>query len=617
MANKKNTSAEQSTQGNENILNIIAPSGLEFGKNRLYVGENFAVAFVISRYPSNVDYRWLKNLSNLEGSVTQISFETGESDSLIASYDARIKTLAGDRATAKKRSEQIDYENQIKDLEAMIREIREEPFGYMSITILVQDTSERLLEERIRRVKAKVAAAGATLRVLAFRQEQGYRSIAPYGLQEQEVENLGRRNVPLSTYLGGFPMSATGLTDPNGYYLGKTITDQRLIWLDTWVRGGDRVNGNWWIQGLSGVGKSSVIKLILLMEWATGTKIIIIDPEREFVNMAKQIGGKVVDCIGGRNGRINPLQIRESPALSEIENEEDNDGLYLDNGKGMNDMALHIQTLRAFFRLYIPEITEVQMAYLEEALIGTYNKFGITWETDIQKLNNEDFPTIKDLGTFIKDAAKDESLTKKAREAYEDLAKWLESAVRGADQFVWNGPTTLEADSDFIVLDTSGLMNSDENVKMAQYMNLCTWQWQQVARNRKERLLVGIDEGHMVIDPDIPYVIKYISRMSKRVRKYEAGLLFIAHSPSDVLDPSVRRFGEPIVDNSCYKLLMGCDGKNLQDTKELFNLTDAEEAILAGKQRGQAIFCVGSNRMGINIDIKEEYIEIMGKGGGR
>ena len=66
-----------------------------------------------------------------------------------------------------------------------------------------------------------------------------------------------------------------------------------------------------------------------------------------------------------------------------------------------------------------------------------------------------------------------------------------------------------------------------------------------------------------------------------------------------------------------YKFIMGCDGKNLEETKKLFNLSEKEENILAAKNRGQGILYAGSVRIDAQIDIREEFMEMFGKAGGR
>lgn len=91
-------------------------------------------------------------------------------------------------------------------------------------------------------------------------------------------------------------------------------------------------------------------------------------------------------------------------------------------------------------------------------------------------------------------------------------------------------------------MDTSKLLEVDENVKNAQFMNLTSWCWQQISHDRTEKTLLGVDEGYLFVDPDNIDMMKFLRNISKRARKYEAGLMFITHSVVDVLDPSRKAF---------------------------------------------------------------------------
>lgn len=62
---------------------------------------------------------------------------------------------------------------------------------------------------------------------------------------------------------------------------------------------------------------------------------------------------------------------------------------------------------------------------------------------------------------------------------------------------------------------------------------------------------------------------------------------------------------------------MGCDGKNLEETKKLFNLTEKEETILAAKNRGEGILFVGSVRLNLKVEIREKFLSMFGSAGGR
>lgn len=599
---------------NKNILNIITPSGIDFGKSQVFMGENIGKIYAVGRYPSGVDYGWLAPFCNLSGTGTTIEFVSTEKANLISSYNARIRALKSNRDTVRDESERQNIEKAIEDITKMLHDINinDMPVGYLNMMIFPQAQTQERLENRIKKINARVAGQGASLRILSFKQKQAFGCVAPYGIPNPVVSNIGNRNMTIATFMGGFPMAASGIRDNRGFYFGKTV-DGRLVIMDIWLREGDRTNTNWFISGNPGVGKSSAVKDILLANWALGSRVYILDPEREYVDMAQNMGGEVIDCMGGRNGRINPLQIKPSP----YEDDGEGDDLYADEGHGMGDMALHIQNLRTFFRLYKPELTDMQVSILERELVELYAAFDITWDTDISCISNEQFPLLGDLYAQMKKKAGAESLSEKQRTKYEDICSILYSMGEGADQFIWNSYTTMSPQGSFVVLDTSKLLEGDEGVKNAQSYNLLTWLWQQASINREEKVLAVVDEGYTLVDPDMPYAIKFLRNFSKRDRKYEAGLMFITHSAVDVLDPAVKRFGQAIIDNATYKLIMGCDGKNLKETTELFDLTEREERLLLGRQRGRGILFAGSTRVEVRIDISDSFLKLFGKGGGR
>ena len=380
------------------------------------------------------------------------------------------------------------------------------------------------------------------------------------------------------------------------------------IW-DTWERGNDRTNSSFVIMGVAGIGKSTVVKHIMLSEYMKGTKILCIDPESEYKDMCRNLNGSWLNAGGGKNGRSNLLQIRPAPR----DDDDETDKLYTDEGNGMSDMALHMKTLEIEFSLYLPSLTDMQKAILKQTIIELYNQFGIFWETDIRQLKATDFPILSDLHALLEKKAE----ANKENPVYRDLAMLLYDAAAGSDSFLWNGHTTLEANSRFICLDTHDLQNASDNVKRTQYLNLLSWCWEEMSRDRNERCLLVCDEAYLMIDPQVPQSLVFLRNVEKRARKYEAGLAIISHSVVDFLAPEVKMYGQALLDIPCYKILMGCDGKNLQETKDLYNLTDAEQELLESKRRGHALFIIGSKRLHVNFEIPAYKFSYMGKAGGR
>jgi hypothetical protein len=316
----------------------------------------------------------------------------------------------------------------------------------------------------------------------------------------------------------------------------------------------------------------------------------------------------------GEDIRKEKVTPNGSPAPSDEDNETNR--LYLDDGNGMGDMVLHIKNLEIFFNLYIPSLTEMQKAVLKDCLIELYNKFNIYWDTDISKLSNIDFPVFSDLYKLVIGKADIKKSAKKESETniYADLACLLKDIAEGSDSFLWNGHSTLQTNTNCICLDTHDLQNTSDNVKRTQYFNILTWCWEQMSRNRTERVLLIADEAYLMIDPNVPQSLVFLRNVAKRARKYEAGIAIISHSVVDFLDPQIKIYGQALLDIPCFKILMGCDGKNLQETKELYNLTEAEEELLAGKKRGNALMMIGSKRLHIIFEIPEYKFKFMGKG---
>lgn len=615
-----------STTVNKHLLNIITPSGIDYDNVSVSLGEQFGKIYCISKYPTTdeIPYGWLANLCNLEGTSTVVEYRYTDPANIINVYNKRIKDLRAEREIAKEESDRQRIEKTIDDLRKMIKRITvaNEPIGYVNIMLFPQDIDPKNLAARIKRVSSVIQVAGCNLRILKYKQLQALKCVSPYGIPDRLVSNMGDRNMPISTFIGGFPMANYGIRDKGGYYIGKA-RNNKLILLNMWLRGQDRVNCNWYIQGPPGSGKSTFIKLLLILEYAFGTKIMTFDPEQEYVDLAghPDINGNIIQGAGGNTGRINPLQVRSVPKVTEEDlnpGESLEDYFTYDEEDGTSDLAYHIQNLRVFFKMYFgnENFSAGIKTALEKCLIKTYEKKGITWDTDFSSLVPDDYPTISDLYTTVKEEgnAAEPGYRKDQFDRLEDL---LYPAAEGADKFLWNGPTNINADSGFNDIDCSQLLELDDNVRRAQFFNLTTYAWHFMSQNRSEKVLFAVDEGYLYIDPEYPDLMKFFRNISKRDRKYEGGLIFITHSLVDILDPSVKRYSQAIIDNSCYKLLMGCDGKNMQETKALFNLSEKEVDILLARKRGQGILFAGAVRMDARIDVDDRLLAMMGKAGGR
>jgi type IV secretory pathway VirB4 component len=603
---------KESVPINNALLNVITPmGGLEFGRNKIHIGENIAKVYAITKYPQSIEAGWLSKISNIPRAVSCQIFEPCDNGALIEHLSRSVTRYRGIAESSRDALVRQRAEKSAEDAERLMRQIDQngETVGYMSNFVMPVAKDEAGLEKICRGIESAVAALRCRARVLANLQKEAYMAVSPYHIMDDRVRLITRRNVPLSTFMGGMPFASSGFSDRDGYYFAKDAQGG-LVVIDPWLRGGDRTNTNFVILGVAGVGKSTAAKSIILSEYMSGTKIICIDPEREMKDMCRRLGGDFINCGGGSGGLINPLEPRPAPVDDEGEGGE---RLYGDEGAGMGAVALHFKTFEVFMKLYMPDLTEIQKAILKQALERLYAEFGIVWDTDVSAMKPADFPTFSDLHALLKkrlESADDkrnlEYLTVIARELAEE-----------SDSFLWNGHTSVNPKSRFICLDTFDLQNTSDTVKKTQYYNILTWAWERMSRDRDEKVLLVCDEAYLLVDPNVPQSLIFLRNVAKRARKYEAGLMIVSHSAVDFLDPAVKMYGQALMDIPAYKILMGCDGKNLSETAELYSLTETEQEHLFNKKRGYALFFAGAKRMLIRFDIADYKLRYMGRGGGR
>lgn len=164
MWKKKNAKESKKIQAeqevNQNILNIITPSGIDFDRSHLNISENVGTVLCIAKYPTEADYGWLTPICNLEGTSTMVEFRYTAPDRLQNQLNKRISELKTNFETAKQESEKQSILSAIENLRELINKIvvRGEPVGYVNIMIYVTAENFAELRSRIKRVQS--AACG-------------------------------------------------------------------------------------------------------------------------------------------------------------------------------------------------------------------------------------------------------------------------------------------------------------------------------------------------------------------------------------------------------------------------------------------------------------------------
>ena len=366
------------------------------------------------------------------------------------------------------------------------------------------------------------------------------------------------------------------------------------------------------LAGMSGSGKSTLIKKLIRGNWCRGSKVIVIDPEREYKDLCENINGTWIDCGTGSHGIINPLEVRKGADDSEDEKKTIN-----------NDLSRHFQTFRTFIKYYLQDLTAYELTKIEEILIEVYKDKNIDFDTDLSKLSSEDYPIMQDLYDKVVDTLKQAKANKEARNVIESLEKissMLKKSTIGADARIFNGHSSINVDnsSDFIVLDIHSLVDSDETILRTQFFNILSWCWNEISRDRNEQVILVCDEAHLLIDPNNKDGIDFLKRTAKRIRKYNGSLWIISQNLIDFTSQGIERFGQVIIDNSSYILVMAQGQKEIEAVQKMMNLSESEIQFLTTASRGQGLFVISQDtRLPIQIHLREEEKDLFGNAGGR
>jgi len=617
---KKNRKVQRQSTDNA-LLNMVTPMGLSFKRRKFIIGDCYSRIYAVTKYPPSTKYGWFSGIANMRSTIVSQTFIPMDNGKLIEGIARNIMT---NRSIAQSTSDPLEQQNAEQGIEEGQNLLRQidllgESVGYMVNLIMPIGRNPRELEKISDSILSKSASINCRIETMNDMQKQGFKTVSPHHLCEPKIFKVAKRIVPTPTFVGGLSFSRTGYSDGKGSWMAND-TLGGLVLLDIWKKQGERTNSNFVILGSSGRGKSTALKNILISEYLIGTKIFIIDPEREFQNFTKNLDGDWINCGGNRkqhdqreqqqeinlsllknDGMINPLNL-----IANLSNDED------DEDSGIGDLAKHMKKLEVFLSLALKGITDIQLALLKETAIELYADFNIDWNTDARTLSAKDYPIMSDLYNKLKEKEKG----RKHKQEYETLIALLMDIAVGSDSFSWNGITTIQANKQVVCLDTHELQDASDRVKKAQYFNVLNWAWEQMSKNRKEKVLLVADEAYLMIDPKIPQSLIFLRNVAKRARKYQAGIMIVSHSVTDFLHESIKNYAQPLLDIPSYKLMFGCEGKDLQELGELYNFTDTERELVATYGKGQALFQIGNNRIPVKIDIPQYRFDVIGEGGG-
>ena len=570
------------------LLDWIAPEKVSFGLNKVNIdGRNYSF-FELSEYPLAVPNAWGRAFFGVPGTKVCVKYKPVEQAVSEKRLDKSIMDVRIQASEASgKASTQLEIQTHLQTLTELLQYIKQGSEVLLDTNIYMM-----VEQEQKKAFRTQVMRSGFRVYDLFAKQKEGFTNC---NVSRRMTLKRFERGINSSSFAGIFPFVSDAIQDPKGFYVGM---NSEPVFLDFFQRDKERINSNMVIMGKSGCGKSFCTKSLLANLAADNSKIFILDPEKEYDILTKNMYGKVIDVGSAREGRINPLQVNAS------QDDEDN------GGSGNVSLAMHMQFLETFFGLILEGITMDGMELLTQALKELYAKFGINNTTQIETLKPEQFPIMQDLYNYIcelyENATDDYN-----RNNYKILKIYLNKfAEGGRNAVLWNGPSTITSVENFISFNFQSLLaNNAGSVANAQMLLIMRWLNNEVINNKdynaryktKRKVIVVIDEAHVFIDPKQTIALDFMQQMAKRIRKYDGSQIVITQNIKDFTgSPEIARKSTAIINACQYSMIFSLAPQDINDLVVLYEkagkINEKEQDTIVTNPRGRAFFMT-------NIDI--------------
>ena len=570
---------------------FFAPDKLDFTHGRYICVDGQYQSYLLIPsygYKSRVSAGWLSLLVNAGDGIDIDLFLTRQpKERMVQKLGQQL------RINRSKIREASDTNSDFDDLDGAIRSgyllkdglANNEDFYYMNILITITADTEEDLEWREHEMRKLLISQDLNIVNCAFREEQAFLSALPLTNIEKHLYERSKRNVLTSGAASCYPFTAYELSDDNGILLGVNKYNNSLVIVDIFNSAVYK-NANISIMGTSGAGKTFTLQLMALRMRRKGTQVFIIAPLKghEFLRACRNTGGEFIQISPASKNCINVMEIRPTDRTVD----ELLDGTPIEK----SELAAKIQQLHIFFSLLIPDMNHEERQLLDEALIKTYNKKGITHDNDsLADPDNpgqyKEMPILGDLYDILIVAPE----TKR-------LANILNRLVHGSAS-TFNQRTNVNLDNKYTVLDISEL--SGDLLTAGMFVAL-DYVWDKAKQNRTVEKTIFIDECWALIGGSANRLAaNFVLEIAKIIRGYGGSAVFATQDLNDFFALDDGKYGKGIINNCKTKIVLNLEDEEAQRVQSILHLSEAEVMEITHFERGNGLISTNNNNITVEF----------------
>lgn len=519
--------------GEVNFLQILAPELSDrMLAEFLSVEENMVVSFHINSIDQTEAIKMIKRkITDLD----KMKIEENKK-AIRSGYDMDILP-----------SDLVTYGNDAKKLLVELQNHNERMF-VVSILFLNMEKSKKKLKNILFQLNSIAGRHNCVLKNLNYRQEQGLMSSLPLGHNLIEI-NRGLTTSSTAVFIP-FITEELCLGGESLYY-GLNALSRNIIMADRKLL----KNPNGLILGTPGSGKSFSAKREITNAFLiTGDDIIICDPESEYGNLTKALGGEVIKISPTSKDFINPLDINADYA------DED------------NPLSLKSDFILSLFELVVGKegLSAEETSVIDRCLPILYEKY---FEDPVP----ENMPILEDLYNLLKE---------QKEKVGAKLAVEMEIYVKGSLN-VFNHRTNVDTSNRILCYDIKELGKQLRKIGMLIVQDQ-VWNRVTINRNKKETRYY-CDEFHLLLREE--QTSSYSVEIWKRFRKWGGMPTGLTQNVKDLLASAEI---ENIFDNTDFILMLNQAGGDREILADKLNISLHQLSYVTNSNEGEGLLFYGN-----------------------
>ena len=584
--------------GSTTILDILSPTAIDT-KSRDYIvvdGVFHAYLYITGYgYSTTVGSCWLAPLVEAgEGVNISFSFTRQNREKILSKIAqttmlnrSRMRDVGDTRQDYEELDSAITSGLYLKD----VMNRQGEDFYYMHTLIEVVADDPDTLEQRVTAVEKLCVSVDMIARRCDYANEQGFLSTLPLVALDADIERKSRRNALTTGVAAAFPFVSYEHSDRNGIFLGLNLYNKSPVFLDPYDDY-KYTNGNWWIGGNSGAGKSVTLQCLAGRLREQGKRVVCVIPKKghEFRPNCEQLGGLYL--------RLSPSS-RDCPNIMAIRRKT------LDAYAGIQELAARddsvladkISRLIIWYSLQKKDLTEEDKNYLDASLVECYDRYGITFDnTSVVDENGafKEMPIIPDWYNVLLERAETKH-----------LAVVLTRYVTGSAAAMGRR-NHISIDNKYIVLDTSGM--PDDLILPGIYWAIDVANDIIMNAGGELSALIADELWSLVGAGSNPLAAAYVQEMVKTIRGLGGIAITSTQGMQDLFSLEGGKYGKGILDSSRIKFVMQMEEQEARLIQQILNLSEEEVRQITRFRRGEGLLCIGYNHVPVAFHVtKKEY----------